>query len=100
MRNPTPAASSTSCPSTATITSPVFSPASAAGEPRTTLATAAPTGRSRPSESAMSLVTFCSVAPIHGRLTALPPDFAVAITLLTMLTGMAKPMPMLPPERE
>ena len=48
----------------------------------------------------MSFDTFCSVAPSHGRLTVVPPCSAAATTPLTMLTGMAKPSPMLPPERE
>ena len=48
----------------------------------------------------MSLVKLCSVAPSQGRLTVAPPRRAAAMTLLTMLTGMAKPIPMLPPERE
>ena len=48
----------------------------------------------------MSGVTFCSLAPSHGRRTVVPPLLAEAITTLTMLTGIAKPMPCEPPERE
>ena len=48
----------------------------------------------------MSGVTFCSLAPSHGRCTAVPPLLAEAITTFTMLTGIAKPMPCEPPERE
>ena len=50
--------------------------------------------------SAISGVTACSLAPSHGRLTALPPPLAEATTTRTMLDGMAKPMPCEPPERE
>ena len=48
----------------------------------------------------MSGVTFCSLAPSHGRFTVVPPPFAEATTTFTMLTGIAKPMPCEPPERE
>ena len=66
----------------------------------TTLATSAPAGRFRPRFSAISGVTACSLAPSHGRCTALPPPLAEATTTRTMLAGMAKPMPCEPPERE
>ena len=50
--------------------------------------------------SAISGVTACSLAPSHGRFTALPPPLAEATTTRTILAGMAKPMPCEPPERE
>ena len=65
-----------------------------------TLATSAPVGRLSPRLSAISEVTFCSLAPSHGRFTVALPLFAEAITTCTMLTGIAKPMPCDPPERE
>src|SRR5271156_6200479 len=99
-RKPPPSASSTGCPSIAMTTSPRFRPASAAGEPAVRLTTNAPVGRSRPSDSAMSLEISWRFAPSHGRLTVAPPRRAATMTLLTMLTGIAKPIPMLPPERE
>ncbi len=46
----------------------------------------------------MSRLRFCKVAPSQGRWTSLPPAIAVASTSLTMLTGMAKPMPTEPPD--
>jgi hypothetical protein len=84
----------------ATMRSPLFKPARAAGLPGTTLATSAPPGRLSPKFSAISGVTSCSLAPSHGRLTVLPPVLAEATTTRTMFTGMAKPMPCEPPERE
>ena len=48
----------------------------------------------------MSAVTACRLAPSQGRFTALPPPLALSTTILTMLTGIAKPMPSEPPERE
>ena len=48
----------------------------------------------------MSGVTAWSLAPSHGRFTAVPPPLADATTTRTMLAGMAKPMPCEPPERE
>jgi hypothetical protein len=48
----------------------------------------------------MSGVTACSLAPSHGRFTLVPPLLAEATTTFTMFTGMAKPMPCEPPERE
>ena len=80
--------------------SPVFSPARAAGLFRATLATSAPAGRFRPRLSAISGVTACSLAPSHGRFTALPPLLRGSDDDRTMLAGMAKPMPCEPPERE
>src|SRR5262245_52899245 len=92
--------SSTAWPSTETITSPVLRPARAAGPPELMLATSAPDGRLSPKFSAISGVMACSLAPSHGRLTALPPPRADATTTCTMLEGIANPMPMEPPERE
>ena len=73
---------------------------SAAGPFGTVDATRAPTGRSRPRLSAISEETTCSRAPNQGRRTCLPPVLAEATTTLTMFTGMAKPMPWLPPDCE
>ena len=49
---------------------------------------------------ALAAETGGSVAPSHGRRTCRTPPLAAATTTLTMFTGMAKPMPMEPPERE
>ena len=87
-------------PSIAVIRSDDFRPARAAGLPDTTLATSAPVGERKPRLSAISGVTACSLAPSHGRFTALPPILAEATTTRTMLAGIAKPMPCDPPERE
>ena len=84
----------------AMIRSLVLSPARAAGLAGVRLAIRAPAGRFRPRLSAISGVTACSFAPSHGRLTTEPPLLADATTTLTMLAGMAKPMPCEPPERE
>ena len=65
-----------------------------------TAETSAPAGRLIPRLSSMSGVTACSLAPSHGRLTAVPPLLADATTTFTMSAGMAKPMPCEPPERE
>ena len=65
-----------------------------------TVVTTAPAGRLRSNFSEMSGVTACSLAPSHGRLTAVPPLRAEATTTRTMLAGMAKPTPCEPPERE
>ena len=99
-RKPNASGSSIVTPSTARITSPVFRPASAAGPFSITEATSAPVGRSSFSPSTRSDETVCSLAPNHGRFTALLPLLADAMTILTMLTGMAKPMPWLPPDCE
>ena len=48
----------------------------------------------------MSGATFCSRAPSQGRRTVLAPSRAESTTARTMLDGIAKPMPWLPPERE
>ncbi|GJE72473.1 hypothetical protein CHKEEEPN_4030 [Methylorubrum podarium] len=64
------------------------------------LATSTPVGRSSPTLSAMSGVTVCTRAPSQGRRTRLPPFLAVSTTARTMLAGMAKPMPWLPPDCE
>ena len=62
--------------------------------------TTTPTGRSRPSESARSESTICVSTPSQGRAIDFAPPRAVSTTSLTMFAGIAKPMPMLPPERE
>ena len=48
----------------------------------------------------MSGVTSWQSAPIQGRATDVEPAIACATTVRTMLEGMAKPMPIEPPERE
>ena len=46
-----------------------------------------PIGRSRPSDSAMSAVTFCRLAPSHGRSTRAEPALAESTTTRTMADG-------------
>ena len=48
----------------------------------------------------MSGVTSCSLAPSHGRLTALLPLSAEATTTRTRFAGMANPMPSDPPDED
>jgi hypothetical protein len=49
---------------------------------------------------AISLSTGWRVAPSQGRRTVRLPPWADSITARTMLAGIAKPIPWLPPERE
>ena len=85
--------------STAWITSPGFSPALAAGESVETEAISAPDASPLPRLRAAAMVGFtgCVSTPRKPRVTW-PVFSRSATTLLTMLDGMAKPMPMLPPE--
>ena len=83
----------------ATMMSPRFSPAAFSGLSGCRLTTSAPSGRAMPSELAISAVTSCSSTPSQGRLIA-EPTSAEATTVFTMLAGMAKPMPMEPPDFE
>src|SRR6476620_11290558 len=78
----------------AMIRSLVLSPARDAGLAGVRLAINAPDGRLSPR------VTAWIFAPSHGLLTTEPPLLAEATTTLTILAGMAKPMPCDPPERE
>ena len=89
----------TGWPFTEVMTSPVRMPALSAGEPSTTCDTSAPMALLRPSECAMSGVTVYMLTPSWPRLTS-PYLISCSMTLRAMLTGMAKPMPMLPPLRE
>ena len=82
------------------MTSPGLRPARAAGPLSVTLVTTTPAGRCRLNACDSSGVSACSLAPSHGRLTALPPERAEATTTRTMVAGMAKPTPCEPPERE
>src|SRR6185312_4206791 len=84
----------------AMIRSLVLSPARAAGLAGVRLAINAPDGRLSPRLSAISGVTAWIFAPSQGLLTTEPPLLAEATTTLTMLAGIAKPMPCDPPERE
>ena len=77
-----------------------LSPAASAGLFSTTFVTSAPLGRSSPRLSEISFDTLCMVAPSHGRRTCLTPPLAAATTMRTILAGIAKPMPTLPPDCE
>src|SRR5207249_281305 len=81
------------------MTSPVRMPALSAGDPSTTCDTSAPRGLLSPSEWAMSGVTVYMLTPSWPRLTE-PYLMSCSITLRALFTGMAKPMPVLPPLRD
>ena len=87
----------TDLPSRLTMTSPRSMPAFAAGLPFTTPLTRAPFTSSRPRPWASSEVMPCTVTPSWPRWTS-PPFTSWVITVSAMRAGMAKPMPMLPPE--
>ena len=89
----------TGWPSTCVITSPGRMPAAAAGPVFSTPVTITPCAVWMPKVCASSGVSSFGSTPIQPRTTR--PFFTMlSITCLAVLTGMAKPMPMLPPERE
>ena len=57
-------------------------------------------GRSSPRLDEISLSTAWSRAPSHGRRTVRAPPRADSMTARTIVEGIAKPIPWLPPERE
>ena len=86
--------------SMATMTSPGSRPAFSAELASSTSTTTTPLGRppgdSTPKALANSLFSGCTMAPTNPRFTS-PLSINWASTALTMLAGMAKPMPTLPP---
>ncbi|MNY60917.1 hypothetical protein D3C86_1975350 [compost metagenome] len=85
--------------STDTSTSPGFTPALSAGPPWTTAAISAPSLALSPNDSAISGVRSCGSTPIQPRVTV-PDEMIDSITCLAVETGIAKPIPSEPPERE
>ena len=83
---------STRSPSTAMTVSPVRSPASAAGVPGETSRTVAPARVALPSDALPSW----DVTPRYA-CWAVPLSMSCVAIDFASLTGMAKPMPMLPP---
>ena len=81
------------------MTSPIFTPALAAGELAVSLATSAPEAFLTPRLSAMSGVTGWISTPSQPRATA-PLSLSCCTTFLTTSLAIAKPMPTLPPEGE
>jgi len=74
-------------------------PARSAGPFFSTPATMAPDFWSSPKESAISGVTSCGSTPIQPRVTE-PVVMMLSSTLRAVDTGIAKPIPSEPPERE
>ena len=74
-------------------------PALSAGPPRSTPAISAPRVPSSLKDSATGGVTSCTSTPIQPRVT-LPLLTICSSTILAVDTGMAKPIPIEPPERE
>ena len=89
----------TSLPPTASRMSPGLMPAPSAGLPRSTPAMRAPLASGRPKDSASSAVISWASTPIQPRVTV-PVWMICSMMLLAVETGMAKPMPREPPERE
>ncbi len=86
-------------PSTRTITSPGRIPAWAAGPSCSTPVMITPAVAFTPKVSANSGESSLGSTPIQPRVTW--PSFTIpSSTSRAVETGMAKPMPMLPPERE
>ena len=83
-------------PFTSTITSPALTSCLAAGPSSDTLVIMAPLGSFRPTESAMSSVTFWMTTPSQPRSTV-PCSCSCCTTSLTSAAGTAKAMPTLPP---
>ena len=93
------AGSATGLPSTSSSTSPGLTPALSAGPPRSTPAINAPRVAPSLRDSAIGGVISCTSTPIQPRVTL--PLFTIwSSTILAVDTGMAKPMPIEPPERE
>src|SRR6185369_15525270 len=91
--------SGTGLPSISTRMSPGLTPALSAGPPRSTPATSAPRVLPSLKDSAMGGVISCTSTPIQPRVTL--PDLTIcSSTILPVETGIAKPMPIDPPERE
>ena len=78
------------------IISPGFIPALSDGLPFATLTTNAPLGLSNFSTSAISLVTICILTPNQPLLVS-PYLISWSITLVALLDGIAKPIPIDPP---
>ncbi len=83
-------------PSTAINMSPGLIPAAADGEPGVTAVTSTPPGRSRPSCTALAVVSASPSAPIQP-VTSLP-VFPAPMKTRTMFDGIAKPTPFEPPD--
>ena len=86
-------------PSTSTTTSSTLIPARSAGPPRCTLRMITPSTRSSASAFAAPSSTSWGSTPSQPRVTS-PFSMICARTSLASVTGMAKPMPCEPPERE
>ena len=93
-------ARSMALPSNRRMMSPASTPAFSAGEPASTLRTSAPWGRPRPMDSATSLVTWSMDTPMRPRLTRPVGPRSWSATRIASSIGIAKEMPMKPPERE
>src|SRR6185312_10510661 len=90
--------SATGRPSTSNSTSPGLMPALSAGPPRSTPAMSAPRVLCSRNDSATGGVISCTSTPIHPRVTL--PFFTIcSSTILAVDTGIAKPIPIEPPER-
>ena len=86
-------------PSNLVITSPASTPALAAGESGSTAETRAPCVEPSPIDSATSLATGPICTPRRPRVTR-PVARSWSLTRTASSMGMAKLMPMKPPERE
>ena len=89
----------TALPSTCSSTSPGRTPPLSAGPPRITPAISVPDTTGNLNDSANSGVISCASTPIQPRVT-LPVSMMLSITCRALEAGIAKPMPMDPPDCE